>query len=300
MSISGIFSKLFASTERMQLDCLTELDKPFPDSARKNKHNISSISADEHIRESSLVKEYLLSAGILYEPSLLICSLISLNTLLTYITFYFLRLSMPVCCVFTVLIVYGEWSYVESRVQKRANEFLDDFPSILLAMASSLKAGFTPFDALIRSVESFPDTSLAKKEVNLLKSEILSGRASGDAINSFAKHIRAQEIASFQRALQLTLENGGRFVPSLERMAKSIRIRRILARSVETSTMTMRMTALALVVIGPFVVNIVSTQSPDYWKSVFNDPIPSRIAYTGIALIFLGLITLDRMSKFRP
>ena len=64
--------------------------------------------------------------------------------------------------------------------------------------------------------------------------------------------------------------------------------------------MTMRMTAISLIVIGPFLFSIISAQKPQYWQSIFLDPISSRIAYIGIVLILCGLVSLDRMSRFRP
>ncbi|HQH28199.1 MAG TPA: hypothetical protein PLP17_12435, partial [Oligoflexia bacterium] len=59
-------------------------------------------------------------------------------------------------------------SWLEARVTARAGKFSRDYPSVLLAAASSIKAGMTATAALERAVVLLPGDSLVRREVEQL------------------------------------------------------------------------------------------------------------------------------------
>lgn len=181
-----------------------------------------------------------------------------------------------------------------------AATFSKDYPTVLLAMASSIKVGLTPELALERSTRLLPRNNLVRKEVDSLIASMRSGTPAAGAINSFGKSIDLPDLELFRSAFLLVVENGGRFAPALQRLAEVTRDRTALINSARVSTAIMRMTANILLALTPLVMLVVSSTIPGFWHTLSQNPVANRIAALGGTLILLGYLSLRRMSGFRP
>ena len=183
---------------------------------------------------------------------------------------------------------------------REAALFLADYPTTLMAMASSMKAGLTPLMALERAVKLLDADNELRREVQRMTGALRRGVPRETAVNHFAERITAPELELFRSAFLLVLANGGRFTPTLERLALVSRERCSLIQSAGVSTQSMRMTANILLVVAPLLVAIVSLGSADYWQILSEHPAAKMLAAGGAAMIAAGYLALRGMSNFKP
>lgn len=190
--------------------------------------------------------------------------------------------------------------WAESRIRANAAEFAADYPTVLMAAASSLKAGMTPYAALERSTRLLARESLVRQEVEKLLASLRRGKPREQAAAEFAAGIQLDELELFRSAFLLAMENGGRFASTLKRLADVSQDRSVLIRSAQVTTANMRMTANFLIAVAPLIIGIVSLRNEDYWQIFLANPTANTIASTGIVIIAAGYLILRRMSDFKP
>ncbi len=192
------------------------------------------------------------------------------------------------------------WQWVEARVRARTVEFAADYPTMLLAAASSIKVGLTPYQALERSTKLLSPTSLVRTEITALVEKLRHGNGRERAIGEFARTIRLPDLELFRSAFLIVLENGGRFSPTLLRLSAVANNRAQLIRSAAVSTASMRMTANILFVVAPILVLLLAARTEGYWEIFFNHPVANVLASGGIVVITGSYALLRSMSNFKP
>jgi Flp pilus assembly protein TadB len=192
------------------------------------------------------------------------------------------------------------FSWLDQRSIKRAMEFAQDYPTVLLAMSSSLKIGLTPYNALERAIKFLPANSLPRVETETFLEKIRRGISRDVALKEFGATIRLPELELFRSAFSLVLENGGRFSPTLERLANITKDRVTLIGSARVSTASMRMTGNVSLVFAPIIVLLTSGRNKDYWELMLSHPVANLVASVGLLFIFGGYGVLRKMSLFKP
>jgi len=190
--------------------------------------------------------------------------------------------------------------FLDRRAEQRAMEFSEDFPNLLLATASSLKAGMTVYAALERAIRLLPEDRIVRLEVQKLLKEITKGLPREIAVARFADTIRRPDTALFRSAFLLVLESGGRFAPTLERLALVSRDRSTLIRTAGVRCSSMRMTANILLALTPLIVFMVAVRTENYFEIIRENPTANILATLGVAMILGSYLLLRRMSAFRP
>ncbi len=199
-----------------------------------------------------------------------------------------------------LLVLYMGIAWLRRLAARRAHRFLEDYPSVVLATAASLKAGLSPYAALERAVQFFPRENLVRREADLLLEKLRSGVSKERALAEFAASIDQPDLVLFRQGLLLVLENGGRFSPTLQRLARVSRDRAVLVQSARVSTATMRTTAHILLCLTPALVGMVALRTNEYWTTLFHHPTARILALSGSLLILVSYLTLRRMSAFTP
>jgi len=207
----------------------------------------------------------------------------------------------PILMLFLASIAFYIPIYLaENAAKSRADKFSNEYPTILLATASNMKAGLTVYAALERSIWLLPEESEVKTEVKKFLDNISKGVPKDIAVKNFAKTVSLPELELFRRAFVLVLSHGGKFSRTLERLAEVCRDRETLIKSSKVSTASMRMTANILLGATPLLVGALSLRSKDYWQTLFNNSTASTLGFLGLGIIVTAYIILCRMSNFKP
>lgn len=192
------------------------------------------------------------------------------------------------------------FAVLDRRANKRAAAFSEEYSSVLLATASSLKSGMTAYAAMERAVRLLPKNSIVRTEVQLLLTSISKGVPRTLALEQFGATIRQPDLALFRTAFALALQHGGRFSPTLERLAEVCKDRVVLVRSAQVSTALMRMTANVLLALTPIILGMVALRTENYWRVFIDNPIANALGTTGLLLIGVSYSVLRSMSNFKP
>lgn len=247
---------------------------------------------------STLLGQLMIYAGIPNAPIFLVLTSFFLGILAAIVSYSLLSLWL-IPLTFTIGILTPFWS-IDRLISKRALDFAEDFPAVLLATASSLGAGHTSLAAIERAIKLLHLKSPIRSEVEKLLFKLQNGTSQEKAVNEFGNTIRLPELELFRSAFLLSLEHGGRLTPTLERLANVLRDRIILIRSARTATSIMRMTANVMLVITPLVVGSVAERTENFFQIITTHPAANLIGSIGLSLIVINYIILRQMSAFRP
>ncbi len=208
--------------------------------------------------------------------------------------------ALPVVPVPTLIGSLQPLWWLDRRAKSRAARFSADYPAVLMATSSSLKAGLTPYQALERATRLLPETSPVRTEITAMLRRIDLGIPRDIAVHRFAETLRQPEVTLFRSAFLLALEHGGRFAPTLSRLAAVSHARETLIESARVSTASMRMTADLLVVIAPLLVLFMAARAEGYWQTLATDPIANALGSLGGLIMCTCYGLLRRMSAFQP
>ncbi|MCC6932469.1 MAG: hypothetical protein IT292_04350 [Deltaproteobacteria bacterium] len=292
----GLDSLLASPTARARTEALMGENATSSVSWHTEVPNEVIISSNQS--QEKFIRSLILQSG-LNLPAL---AVISTALLLGFSGAYLAHFALS---IYFLPIVFGlcgmiPFAYLNKLAEKRADEFLADYPSVLLATASSMKAGHTVHLAFERAVMLLPPASLARKEIEILLHKITVGVAKEIAISEFARSIRLPELDLFRSAFLLVSEHGGRFVPTLQRLSMVSRDRSILIGSAKVSTSSMRMTANFLLAVTPLLILMVSLRSADYWELILHHPTANLLASLGATIIIANYVLLRKLSAFKP
>lgn len=204
---------------------------------------------------------------------------------------------VPAYIVLGALVPYA---YISKKSDEQALDFLEDYPSVLMATASSVRAGLTPTEALARACKLLPERSLCRKETTKLLKKLHSGVSKRQALAEYGADIRLPILDLFRAAFLMVLESGGRFAPSLVRLAELASDTSILMKEARVATTSMRMTGTILLLVIPVILVILSVRNDDYWTTFFSHPVAHTSASVGLFVITLGTVILRMMSNFKP
>ncbi len=249
------------------------------------------------IKEVSSLKLYLEQCDISFNPVIFIVAVCFLALVVCIFALKFFNLTF----IPFVLFGYSFWIYLllEKRAENRAQLFSADFPTILMATASSVKAGLSPYAALERSVNLLPKESVVKKEITDLLRRLRAGDVKKEAIDKFGQTVRLPDLELFREAFLVVMEHGGRFSPTLQRLATVCRDRSSLISSARVSTSSMRMTANILLFITPLVVGLVALRTENFWETILHSETANTLATIGVLIIGLSYAILIKMSSFK-
>ncbi len=189
--------------------------------------------------------------------------------------------------------------FAHTAARERSLKFSEEYPVVLMATASNMKAGLTVYNALERAILLLPEESDVKKEVKIFLERISGGMPKDEAVRQFARYISLPELDLFRRAFILVLGHGGKFSRTLERLAQVCRDRENLIKSARVSTASMRMTAHILLGVAPVLVAVMSLRTPDYWNILFSNSVAFTLGCIGSFIILGSFFVLRYMSDFK-
>lgn len=211
-------------------------------------------------------------------------------------------LSLPLVVVLMaaclLLIVY--LPMILSRSRKEEEQFLAEYAPLLLSTAANLKTGLAAVTALSEASNLLPINSRLREEVSWLIGDLRGGVPIEQAMACFAPKMTCPEIGLLRLLLPVALQHGGRFAPSLERLARLCEERRIMIEEARASTASMRFTAAILLGAAPLFLMLLSIRDDDFWAVMFGNHLAGNLAGVGLMIITLSYLVLRQMADFRP
>jgi tight adherence protein B len=182
--------------------------------------------------------------------------------------------------------------YLSNIRLKKFNEQLED---ALLAMSSSLKAGFSinqAFDAVVKE-----NRNPISYDFTLLTQELRLGVAFDDALLNMSNRVRSQDFELVAIAIITARQTGGELTSILERLAGVIRERVRIMQKVDSLTAMGRMQAWIIGAMPFFLFFAMLYISPDMMNSFFSQPMGILIIIIVLILDICGFFVIRKITK---
>jgi tight adherence protein B len=158
------------------------------------------------------------------------------------------------------------YSYLQSRIRKRNDIFINMFPDVLDMIVRSVRSGFPLHTALKLVAENMEKP--VSSEFRQVSDEIALGRPMGQALARLAERIPEPDIRFFVVVLNVQQETGGNLAEVISNLSGIIRKRKHLRMKIKAMTSEARATGwvlgcLPVVIFAALTVSACSSYNAD-------------------------------------
>lgn len=186
-------------------------------------------------------------------------------------------------------------SYLRYLGKKRQRKFEDQLPDLLSVLASSVRGGFSLFQAL--QLIAREATEPSKTEFQRVIQEVSLGGPLDDALAGLAKRMPTEDVDILVTAITLQHQTGGSLSHVLDIVANTIRERHRVEREIRSMTAQQRFSASLLAALPFLLAAILFLISPQYIGKLFVWGWVLVIPVGAVILSIIGLIVMRRMAS---
>jgi Flp pilus assembly protein TadB len=183
--------------------------------------------------------------------------------------------------------------------RREALLFERDYPTFLLSLASSVRAGLDPLAAILTTRDIFPQSSPIHQEIARTEALIREGEPELDALERFAEMIAHPDLPLFRSTLTIAIREGGPIGPSLERLARVTRRRQAFRQRARGAVAMQRLSAFGIVGSAISILAIQLVTARQQILQAITHPIGSIAYGLGGTLLFFGISWLLLLTRSR-
>ncbi len=181
-----------------------------------------------------------------------------------------------------------------SKLLKRINE---ELPSIFEALSYSLKASYN-FPNAIAFVALEANEPL-KTYLKNFSSKLSLNQSMSLALKYLEEKIEIPDISFFCSIIEMQQKTGGNLTNVLDRFTDSLRERLKFEKDIASYTAQGKLSALLLVLLGPFSILIFSFLSPSYVAPLFNTKLGNFLVFFALFLDLIGFLWIRKIIKIK-
>lgn len=208
--------------------------------------------------------------------------------------------SFPLLLAISIGLLIGFFlpiGVIRYRRAKRIEAITRLLPEALDLMSRGLRVGH-PLNTSIASVaDQLPDP--IGSEFGLIADQVSFGDDLVDAFADFAERIDIEDVHYLSASLGIQHGTGGDLARVLDVLSRVIKNRTALQRRIQAITAEGRLTAYFLSALPIFVFISTSIANPQYYKSVYDDPLFIPMAVAIVGLTILNAVILAKLVRFR-
>lgn len=183
--------------------------------------------------------------------------------------------------------------------KKQALLFESDYTALLISLASGVRTGLDPLEALLASEQLFQENSPIRDEVKKLRQGIEKGRSFENVIQNFASSIDHPDLRLFRSALLLSYQEGGSLAACLQRLARVTRHRQSFRRKTRAALVLQKISAIgitgcsAVILVSQFLMNSEAAMK------TLHHPLGIRLIIFGSLLMLFGTFWMLKMCRVK-
>ena len=205
--------------------------------------------------------------------------------------------SNPILVLLPICLSVKEPLGAVRKRRERIERFDKDFAAFLLSLASSVRTGLDPLNALTLSGETFSEDSEVRAQIHEVKLALDGGDSEDKAIRAFGAHIAHPDINLFTTALILSRREGASIGDSLERLAKVTRQRQSFRRKIRTALAMQKLSAFGIALSAIALTLIQVGTNPEAVTTALQHPIGQKALLLGGGFMAIGLFWMARMAR---
>ncbi len=183
--------------------------------------------------------------------------------------------------------------YLERRVNKRNDQFIDMFPDVLDMIVRSVRSGF-PLNTAIQMVAENMEPPVST-EFRQVADEIALGRTMDEALSRLAERVDEPDINFFVVVLNVQQETGGNLAEVIGNLSNIIRKRKQLRKKIKAMTSEGRATGFVLGALPVVLALVLHFTSPNHLTPLFETTSGNMLLLTAIGLLGLTFWIIRQM-----
>jgi len=187
----------------------------------------------------------------------------------------------------------GAWKYINRRIDKRNQAFLNLFADALDMIVRSVRSGY-PLNAAVRMVAENMQPPVSN-EFKQVADETNYGSSLIGALHRLAQRIDEPDIRFFVVVLAVQQEVGGNLTEVLSNLSSIIRKRKHLRLKLRALTSEGRATAWVLGLLPLFEFMAIYFVAPNHLTPLFTTHLGNMILLGAISIVLFGLFIVRKM-----
>lgn len=190
-------------------------------------------------------------------------------------------------------------------LRRRRNRFVHreaferDYPTLLIALASSVRAGLDPLVAIISARSLFPRESALRAELERFAEAIEAGLDEGLAIREFARSVQHPDVELLRTAYLLARREGSSLGECLHRLARVTRQRQSFRRKMRGAVAMQRLSAIGIAGCAILIALFQGVTNSRGVVEAISDPRGVAALSIGAALMLGGLLWMFHLVRAR-
>lgn len=194
-----------------------------------------------------------------------------------------------------VAAVGGMRAWLESRREKRREQFIDQLPELARLLANATQAGLSLRTALSVAAKETDDP--VRGELRQVNREVALGAGMESVLERLAERLPSRELAVLVNVLVIQSRAGGQVVTALRGVTESLESRRDLRREVKALLAGSKATVVAIAGLAVLMVLIVQSQIDGGLEGLLAKPAGLVLVLVSAALFVVGLLLIRRMTR---
>jgi len=185
-------------------------------------------------------------------------------------------------------------SFLRFLGRRRVSRFEDQLPDTLSILASSVRGGFSLFQALQLIAREANEP--AKSEFLRVIQQLSLGAPMDDALGGLARRIPTEDVDILVTAIRLQQQTGGNLAHVLDVVANTVRERHRVEREIRGLTAQVRFSAILLAFLPFLLAGVLFLISPSYIGHLFQWGWVLVMPVGAVVFTIIGLILMRRIS----
>lgn len=192
-------------------------------------------------------------------------------------------------------IVFGFFSFLRRREDRRKEEFIGQLPEIARVLSNASSAGLVMRTAVEMAAEELGEP--ASTELRRTADGLKIGQPIDEALRELGERLPSRELSVLVSTLVVSSRAGGSLVTALRNIANTLDARKEIRREVKTIMGDAVVTNWAVGIIGVLVLLMVNVIQPGALKTMSGDTVGQIILGVAGAGFLSSLIIISRITR---
>jgi Flp pilus assembly protein TadB len=175
--------------------------------------------------------------------------------------------------------------------------FEQDYTALLLSLASAVRSGIDPLQALVDCQKLFDPETPMHKELEIIQQALDRGFSEKKAISQFASTIKHPDLGLFRLAFLLARKEGSSLGQCLQRLARVTRHRQSFRRKIRSAVAMQKLSAYGIGASALVIGLMQYTSNPAGVAKTFEHPAGVPLLLTGVGCMLFGLIWMLYLAR---
>jgi tight adherence protein B len=211
--------------------------------------------------------------------------------------FLVLSLLFPLLIAFVAagLVAWGASAWLERRLARRQEEFINQLPEVARLLSNGASAGLSmpaAIELAVREIEA-----PARDELQTVLDEVALGRSLDESLASLRRRLPSREIGVLMSTLIIQQRSGGDVVRALQDLSSTLDMRRETLREVRTLMAGAVFTSYIVPLLGVGSLLLLNTINSRTLPRMTSSPIGISALIVAAVLYVLGSMAIRRTTR---